>query len=115
MVAEMAAPGDRFGLVADMMGALHPNELATAVQRAIETVVARQARILVVDDAQTCLVAATAPGRAKVPGQAREVGDHAGFRTWFPLRDATPGRRAAGHRHGRPHAGRRAEPDTSPP
>jgi len=91
---------DRFEMVADLIGALRPDEVTIGVQRALESVVRGQARVLVVDYAQTCLVElvgtsasdresfaveATVAGRAYTTGQHQEVADEAGCRLWLPL------------------------------
>src|SRR5688572_14354428 len=87
-------------MVADLIGALRPDEVTIGVQRALESVVSGQARVLVVDYAQTCLVElvgtsasdresfameATVAGRADTTGQHQEVADEAGRRLWLPL------------------------------
>jgi hypothetical protein len=87
-------------MVADLIGALRPDEVTIGVQRALESVVRGQARVLVVDYAQTCLVElvgtsasdresfaveATVAGRAYTTGQHQEVADEAGCRLWLPL------------------------------
>ena len=95
----MATVG-RFGPLADLIGALSPDEVVISVQRAVESVVRGQSRVLVIDYAQTCLVQlvgtshgehesfaveATVAGRAYTTGQHQEVTDEAGCRLWLPL------------------------------
>jgi hypothetical protein len=91
---------DRVELLADMMGAVRPDEVANSVQRALENTVGGQSQILVIDYAQTRLmqlvvaptahresfaVDGTVAGRAYTTGQAQEVVDEAGYRIWLPL------------------------------
>jgi phosphoserine phosphatase RsbU/P len=91
---------DRVELLADMMGALHPDEVALGVQRALQSMVGGHAKLLVIDYAQTRLVQlvgtsaghresfavdATVAGRAYTTSQAQEVVDEAGYRLWLPL------------------------------
>ncbi len=96
----MAATVDRFEPIADLIGALRPDEVAIRVQRALQSVVTGQSRVLVIDYAQTCLVElvetaagdresfaveATVAGRAYTSGHHQNVVDEAGYRLWLPL------------------------------
>lgn len=100
----MAIRPDRFDLLAELIGALRPEEVSTGVQRVVRLLVDGQARILLADYGQTCLVElesdraghreslgldSTVAGRAYTTGNAQEVTDEAGFRLWLPLLEAT--------------------------
>jgi Stage II sporulation protein E (SpoIIE) len=91
---------EQIELLAAMMGAVRPDEVASSVQRVLENMVGGQSQILVIDYAQTCLVQlvgaptahrdsfavdATVAGRAYTTSQAQEVADEAGYRIWLPL------------------------------
>jgi phosphoserine phosphatase RsbU/P len=91
---------DRFEVLADLIGALRPDEVAISVQRALESVVRGHSRVLVIDYAQTCLVElvgtsaghresfavdATVAGRAYTTGHHQDAVDEAGCRLWLPL------------------------------
>jgi sigma-B regulation protein RsbU (phosphoserine phosphatase) len=91
---------DRFEVLADMIGALRPDEVTISVQRALESVVRGRSRVLVIDYAQTSLVElvgtpaghresfaveATVAGRAYTTGHHQDVVDEAGCRLWLPL------------------------------